>query len=503
MMLGNICGAFSSNYLKDKSLVIGSHTDSVKNGGQFDGSIGVYMALKSAEKFKNSNHGKQYGNLKIVIYACEESTRFKSACLGSYYLSKEMSYDELSKLRDDDGITFDEAVLEYKQCIISNLKDYGIDLNNVKFVDRVLSEEEVAEAIEAHIEQAEILYDNGNSIGMVDSIGKPLRGTVKIKGENSLVTSAKVITKLNELAKNSKTNGEETLRITVPQFDTLAKEGNVQVVENNVNASENSEFDLVEITAFGENNHSGSTPMDKRKDAVIGLSELILKLNDFQKRNPSLQFEFLGSQTKKWGANQVQNNANLVIKVFPQSMIQIVREFCDDISEECNVNFEVNSIESAVVPVDKSTEFFVDVRQQYPAVSEKTREYLYNTLKSVQEEVDFGKDSVSFKVSSKGDPILTSKELLENIKNICDKKNYPCQIMHSWPGHDLACVLPKTNTVGQKILFFIPSQGGSHNPNETTSREAIEVGTDVYTTLVSQRMNKLKELYEKENELSL
>ena len=70
--------------------------------------------------------------------------------------------------------------------------------------------------------------------------------------------------------------------------------------------------------------------------------------------------------------------------------------------------------------------------------------------------------------------------------------------MHSWPGHDLACILDPNSTTGKRILFFIPSQGGSHNPKETTTKEAIEIGSDVFSTLTTQRMNKFKEEYEKE-----
>ena len=53
--VGNICGTFSGNHVKNKSLVIGSHTDSVLDGGQFDGPVGVYMALKAAENFKEKD----------------------------------------------------------------------------------------------------------------------------------------------------------------------------------------------------------------------------------------------------------------------------------------------------------------------------------------------------------------------------------------------------------------------------------------------------------------
>ena len=72
--------------------------------------------------------------------------------------------------------------------------------------------------------------------------------------------------------------------------------------------------------------------------------------------------------------------------------------------------------------------------------------------------------------------------------------------MHSWPGHDLACVLAPNHN-GKRVLFFIPSKGGSHNPAETTSKEAISIGTDVYSSLVSSRMRNFEKQYENQKEI--
>jgi len=491
--VGNICGAFPSNYLKSKSLVIGSHTDSVLDGGQFDGPVGVYMALKAAENFKNSSN-KQYGSLKTVIYACEESTRFKSACLGSYYLSGELSFEQLSNLKDKNGISFADAIAEYKSYIFSHLSEYGIDLNNIKLVDKVLSEEEISEAIESHIEQYQSLSDSDKLIGIVDSIGKPLRGTIYINGKDSVVTSAKVISEFNNLAVNSKANNsEEMLRITIPQFDSISGTAKKTLVK-----SEND--NLIKITAIGASDHSGATPMDKRKDAVLGISELILKLDKLKQENPNLHFEFLGTSTEKWGANQIQDNANLVLRVEPQAALGIVRTFAEDIQEKNNVAFEISAPEWTVIEQNPFSELFVDIRQQSPITAEVTKNEVFEMLKNIQEKNPNSKDSIHFRITSKGDPMKTSTELLEDIHTVCAIKNYPCQIMHSWPGHDLACVLPTSNTTGKRILFFIPSEGGSHNPQERTTQEAITIGSDVYNTLVMQRMNKFKEAYEKNRE---
>lgn len=486
--VGNIVGELPANYSKNKNLVMGSHTDSVTNGGQFDGPVGVYMSLKASESFKKSNN-KQYGNLKTIIYACEESTRFSTACIGSYYLNGNFSKEYLSTLTDKNGISFNVAVSEYKAYIFSHLAEYGIDLNNIKLVDKVITPDEISEALEAHIEQSEILSNNGKSIGIIDSIGKPVRGNITIHGQNSIVTSARIIDDLTTLAKESKSKtGEEAIRITVPKFNTLDDEENQKAVTGN----------MFLVSATGESNHSGATPMDARRDSVLGLSKLILGLNDFQNQHPEAKIDFLGTVTPKWGANQIQDRTYLIIKVEPEAYNPIVKAYSEDLGEESNVHFDMLPITKTVVPKDLTSELFVDIRQQYPVTPEATKSRVFDIFKNIQDKHSSDADSISFRVTSEGEPIKTSSELLENVKDICDEKNYPCQIMHSWPGHDLACILDTDCITRKRILFFIPSKGGSHNPKETTTREAIEIGSDVFTTLTSKRMNKFKEEYEKE-----
>lgn len=485
---GNIVGEFPANYSKDKNLVIGSHTDSVTNGGQFDGPVGVYTALKAAEDFKKSNN-KQYGNLKTIIYACEESTRFSTACIGSYYLNGSFSEEYLSTLTDKQGISFNDAVSEYKGYIFSHLTEYGIDLSNISLVDKVVTPSEISEALEAHIEQSEILSDNSKSIGIIDSIGKPIRGNITIHGQNSIVTSARIIDELTKLAKQSKSKtDEEAIRITIPKFNTLDSNENQKAVTGN----------MFLISATGENNHSGATPMNARRDSVLGLSKLVLGLDDFQKGHPEAKIDFLGTVTPKWGANQIQDKTYLIIKVEPETYNPIVQAYAEDFGEQNNISFEMLPLSKTVVPEELTSELFVDIRQQYPVTPEATKSRVFDILKDIQEKHSSSTDNIYFKVTSEGEPIKTSSELLENVKEICEEKDYPCQIMHSWPGHDLACILDPNSTTGKRILFFIPSQGGSHNPKETTTREAIEIGSDVFTTLTSQRMNKFKEEYEKE-----
>lgn len=496
--VGNICGTLQGNHAKNKNLVIGSHTDSVSDGGQFDGPVGVYMALKSIENYIQS-HTLQYGSLKAVIYAAEESTRFSKACLGSEYLSGKLSFKHLSELKDKHNITFKDAISEYKDYIFSHLADYELDISDIKLVDKILEQEEISEAIEAHIEQAEVLQESNFLIGGVNSIVKPLRGKLHIHGSNHITTSAKIIAELNKfIYDEANVAGTEVYRISVPQFDSNYTSEKISTFSE-IKYINSQDEDLIEISSHGESNHSGSTPMIKRKDAVLGLAKLILKLDELQTQNPNLKFEFLGTNTKKWGANQIQDNANLVLRIEPPTLLGIIKEFAEDVENDSNnaFSFEINNIDSATITNNSSSNLFVDIRQQFPATGNSTKNKLFDLFKHVQETVNFGDSSIDFRITSIDNPIQTSYELLENIKKICYEKKYPCQIMPSWAGHDLACVLAP-NSVGKKVLFFIPSEGGSHNPNEITTKRNIEIGTDVYSTLISQRLTRIKNEYEKE-----
>ena len=98
-------------------------------------------------------------------------------------------------------------------------------------------------------------------------------------------------------------------------------------------------------------------------------------------------------------------------------------------------------------------------------------------------------------------PVKTSPELLENISKICYERKYPCKLMQSWAGHDLACILNPDISNGKKILFFIPSEGGSHNPNESTTKQSINIGTEVYSDLLKERILNLKDKSKKHSDI--
>lgn len=149
------------NPIEKDYCLIGSHLDSVPDGGQFDGVSGVLsgmLLLKWNKEFKL--------NLPISVCAfrCEESSRFERATIGSSLCTGSIKADDLCSIKDKDGMSLYDAI---KNCgfkpepyLISGIKKY----------------------IELHIEQGRVLESRGINLGIVTSIAAPTRFEIKIMG---------------------------------------------------------------------------------------------------------------------------------------------------------------------------------------------------------------------------------------------------------------------------------------------------------------------------------
>lgn len=176
--VGNICGSISVGNNPKKTLAIGSHTDSTYNGGQFDGPVGVIVGLQTAEELLKSK--KWTGTLKICIYACEESSRFGNACVGSKYLNGNITKNNFNKIVDQNNetITLKDAILSAKTYLKENVPE-------IQEVDKIF--DSVDYSLEAHTEQYESLIKANKSkpiIGIIHSIGSAVRVRYSVQGKS-------------------------------------------------------------------------------------------------------------------------------------------------------------------------------------------------------------------------------------------------------------------------------------------------------------------------------
>ncbi|MDE5539700.1 MAG: M20/M25/M40 family metallo-hydrolase, partial [Bacilli bacterium] len=182
--IGNICGSISIGNNPKKTLVIGSHTDSVYDGGQYDGPVGVIVGLQTVEELLNSKNCN--GTVKVAIYACEESSRFGNACLGSKFLNGTITEKNFDDIVDQKAL--EDAIIIPLRTAIDFSKSYlHAHIKDIEEVDKIF--DEVDYSLETHIEQYELLKkeykkNKQDLIGIVNSVGSAVRIKYDVQGKS-------------------------------------------------------------------------------------------------------------------------------------------------------------------------------------------------------------------------------------------------------------------------------------------------------------------------------
>ncbi|MCU9614897.1 Zn-dependent hydrolase [Caldibacillus lycopersici] len=138
---------------------MGSHVDSVPNGGHLDGPLGVLAALEVMEAWKETGF-RPKRSVEVVIFTDEEGSRFYSGLMGSRAVTGALDYHTQFERVDADGITFAQA-----------LEEYGS--SKEKFIAAKRNMEEVAMFVEVHIEQGKQLEKANMPVGIVTGIAGP------------------------------------------------------------------------------------------------------------------------------------------------------------------------------------------------------------------------------------------------------------------------------------------------------------------------------------------
>ena len=136
----------------ERALVIGSHLDSVPDGGRLDGCLGVVAGLEVLRRLSES--GRPAATVRLVDWADEEGARFGPGIFGSSAASGSMRVDDLRPLRDVDGRALPDVVGEY-----------GVELDRAPEARVQLAS--AAAYLELHIEQGPVLERLGLPLGAV------------------------------------------------------------------------------------------------------------------------------------------------------------------------------------------------------------------------------------------------------------------------------------------------------------------------------------------------
>src|SRR5262249_28556177 len=138
----------------DASLLVGSHLDSVPNGGWLDGCLGVLAGLEVLRR--HARAGPPPVTLRLVDWADEEGARFGRSLLGSSAAAGTLAPDQVRPLTDKDGNRLPDV-----------LRENGVDLDAMPEAHRRLQTLQARAYLELHIEQGPVLEDLGRPAGVV------------------------------------------------------------------------------------------------------------------------------------------------------------------------------------------------------------------------------------------------------------------------------------------------------------------------------------------------
>ena len=190
--VGNVVGRYHGATEDAKILLTGSHYDTVRNGGKYDGRLGIFVPMACVRELHRQGKRLPFA-IEVVGFSEEEGQRYKATFLGSGALIGDFNYEWLDQ-KDANGITMREAMEHAGLCVDDIAKLKRDPAQYLGF-------------IEVHIEQGPVLNEVDIPLGVVTSINGSKRFVCEMIGMAS---------------------------------------------------------------------HAGTTPMDRRRDAAVGVAELAL-----------------------------------------------------------------------------------------------------------------------------------------------------------------------------------------------------------------------------------
>jgi allantoate deiminase len=166
--VGNLIGRREGGPGATRTLLLGSHLDTVRDAGRFDGALGVLLPIAALREMRRRRVELPFA-VEVIGFSEEEGVRFSNAYLGSKGYTGQLRAADLAR-RDPDGLTL-RAVLE--------------QFNDGRFVlpKPVHRSRDLLGYVEVHIEQGPVLETEAASVGVVSAIAGQTRGRLTFTGK--------------------------------------------------------------------------------------------------------------------------------------------------------------------------------------------------------------------------------------------------------------------------------------------------------------------------------
>ncbi|WP_223592575.1 allantoate amidohydrolase [Neobacillus bataviensis] len=199
--LNNIIGRYEGMNREAPAILIGSHLDTVIDGGKYDGMLGVISGIEIVSALSESGY-RMENPIEVIGFSDEEGVRFHTTFLGSKAIAGTFKEETLYAM-DEKGISLRET-----------LKQLG--LKPVRYQEAAYHPNDVLCYLELHIEQGPVLEDLGQPVGVVTGIAGASRYTFKITGfaghagtvpillrKDALIGASEFILEIEKLAKEN------------------------------------------------------------------------------------------------------------------------------------------------------------------------------------------------------------------------------------------------------------------------------------------------------------
>lgn len=216
---GNLIGMLEGSDPKSGTIMLGSHSDTVPDGGRFDGVAGVIVALEVARAVQESGIRLRH-NLAVVDFLAEEVSVFGVSCIGSRSMPGGLPDDWLGL--EHDGRTLAQAI-----------RDVRGDPT------RKATRDDVVAFLELHIEQGKVLEREGIDLGIVTAIAGIERVEIVLTGQpdhagttpmdaraDALVAAAALVTDIDAEAMR-RASGPDHFTATIGEFSIEPGAANV------------------------------------------------------------------------------------------------------------------------------------------------------------------------------------------------------------------------------------------------------------------------------------
>lgn len=218
--VGNLVGRYPGAASDAKTLLLGSHLDTVRDAGKFDGPLGVLAAIAAVHQLNQRRTTLPFA-IEVIGFADEEGVRFQSTYLGSRALAGTLSDKDLART-DSVGITLAEAIRRFAE-------------NPTTFASACRDPAELIGYVEVHIEQGPVLEQLGQAVGVVTAITGQTRAKATFLGraahagttpmdsrQDALCGAAEFVSIVEQTART-----EEGVVATVGQLDIQPGASNV------------------------------------------------------------------------------------------------------------------------------------------------------------------------------------------------------------------------------------------------------------------------------------